>query len=174
MEEESTPMREPAWGAPVGASEIARLLDVKPQTVAQWLQRGLMPERDWTVGGRPAWAWIKIRSWAKETGRAKPELWEEPPEAYLMGRCEGAKVAELLLATPPDRKDSRYHGDPAAWPEPVSSLHGGGGWDREPDDTMDLSSDWRAEYDAGFRDAWRTATTTASAEYGYRTDLQKP
>lgn len=57
-------------GYPVGIIEIAEKLGVKRATVDQWLQRGLLPEPDWTVGGRPAWEWSSIARWAEETGRA--------------------------------------------------------------------------------------------------------
>lgn len=57
-------------GFPVGIIEIAEKLGVKRATVDQWLQRDLLPEPDWTVGGRPAWEWSSIARWAQETGRA--------------------------------------------------------------------------------------------------------
>lgn len=54
---------------PVGIPEIAAKLGVRRPTVDQWIQRNLLPEPDWTVGGRPAWNWPTIRRWAEETGR---------------------------------------------------------------------------------------------------------
>jgi len=54
---------------PVGAVEIAARLGVARATVDQWQARGILPARDWTVGGRPAWAWSTIEEWARETGR---------------------------------------------------------------------------------------------------------
>lgn len=54
---------------PVGIQEIAERLGVKRATVDQWVQRELLPPRDWTVGGRPAWNWPNIQSWAEETRR---------------------------------------------------------------------------------------------------------
>jgi hypothetical protein len=54
---------------PVGASDIANRLGVKPQTVHTWRQRALMPEPRWTVSGQPAWEWSEIEEWAKRTGR---------------------------------------------------------------------------------------------------------
>lgn len=54
---------------PVGVVEIAARLGVAYSTVQQWGQRGILPARDWTVGGRPCWAWSTIRAWAQTTGR---------------------------------------------------------------------------------------------------------
>lgn len=54
---------------PVGIVEIADRLQMARSTVDQWATRGLLPERDWTVGGRPAWRWATIREWAARTGR---------------------------------------------------------------------------------------------------------
>lgn len=58
-----------AADTPVGSVEIAALLGVQRATVDQWRQRNLLPEPDWTVGGRPAWRTGTIVAWAKETGR---------------------------------------------------------------------------------------------------------
>lgn len=54
---------------PVGASEIATRLGVRPQTVHAWRHRGLLPEPAWTVSGQPAWDWATIEAWARDTGR---------------------------------------------------------------------------------------------------------
>jgi hypothetical protein len=54
---------------PVGLSEIAERLGVKPQTAAMWRYRDLLPEPQWTVSGFPAWDWRVIKRWADETGR---------------------------------------------------------------------------------------------------------
>jgi predicted DNA-binding transcriptional regulator AlpA len=54
---------------PVGTVEIAQRLGVQRTTVDQWRQRKLLPEPDWTVGGRPAWRLGTILAWARETGR---------------------------------------------------------------------------------------------------------
>lgn len=56
---------------PVGASEIAERLGVKPQTVHTWRQRALMPEPRWSVSGQPAWDWTEIEEWARRTGRLR-------------------------------------------------------------------------------------------------------
>jgi len=55
---------------PVGLAEIAERLNVARNTVDQWRFRDLLPEPQWTVGGRPAWDWPTIAAWAKDTGRA--------------------------------------------------------------------------------------------------------
>lgn len=54
---------------PVGMVEVAAKLGVRRQTVDMWHHRDLLPEPDWTVGGRPAWRWSTIETWARETGR---------------------------------------------------------------------------------------------------------
>lgn len=54
---------------PVGLPEIADRLGVKRQTADVWRHRGVLPEAEWTVGGRPAWNWSTIETWARETGR---------------------------------------------------------------------------------------------------------
>lgn len=56
---------------PVGIQEIAERLGVKRATVDQWKLRGLLPPPRWTVGGRPAWAWLDIEDWAEQTGRLR-------------------------------------------------------------------------------------------------------
>lgn len=62
-------MREPRPNEPVGQTEIAVLLGVQINTVNIWRHRSVLPEEDWTVGGRPAWRWKTIKIWAIETGR---------------------------------------------------------------------------------------------------------
>jgi hypothetical protein len=55
---------------PVGSVEIAERLGVKRNTVDHWRLRATgFPEPRWTVGGRPAWDWEDIATWARETGR---------------------------------------------------------------------------------------------------------
>lgn len=58
---------------PVGIKEIAERLGVKRQTVDVWLQRRLLPDATWIVGGRPAWNWSEIERWARKTGRLKDD-----------------------------------------------------------------------------------------------------
>jgi hypothetical protein len=54
---------------PVGAKEVATLLKVKRTTVQQWQFRQVLPERDFTVNGLPAWKEETIMLWARQTGR---------------------------------------------------------------------------------------------------------
>jgi hypothetical protein len=54
---------------PVGIPEIAARLNVKRSTVDMWGYRHLLPEPRWQVGGRPAWNWPDIETWARESGR---------------------------------------------------------------------------------------------------------
>ena len=70
---------------PVGAAEIAKRLDVRPQTVHAWRHRNVMPQPRWTVSGQPAWDWAEIEVWAVETGRL------EAPDTYReLGDLEGS------------------------------------------------------------------------------------
>lgn len=54
---------------PVGLVEIAERLRVQRATADMWRLRGLLPKPRWVVGGRPAWAWPDIQTWASATGR---------------------------------------------------------------------------------------------------------
>lgn len=56
---------------PVGLIEIADRLGVQRNTADVWRQRGLLPEPDWTVGGRPAWNWPTVEKWARDSGRLR-------------------------------------------------------------------------------------------------------
>jgi hypothetical protein len=60
---------------PVGIAEIGGRTPRRPQVVAQWRYRELLPPERWTVGGRPAWNWPDIERWWKtstlSTARAK-------------------------------------------------------------------------------------------------------
>ncbi len=56
---------------PVGIIEIAERLGVARNTVDQWRTREVLPTPRWTVGGRPAWNWSDIDTWARETGRIR-------------------------------------------------------------------------------------------------------
>lgn len=54
----------------VGPDEISKRLGVKPQTVAMWRYRGLLPEPLAVVSHVPVWEWWEIDEWATATGRA--------------------------------------------------------------------------------------------------------
>lgn len=58
---------------PVGLTEIAEMLGVEAQTARNWRTRGVLPEPDWTVGGRPVWELRTIERWARQTGRMRAE-----------------------------------------------------------------------------------------------------
>lgn len=58
---------------PVGQMEIADRLGVRHKTVNVWQLRGVLPERRWTISGRPAWDWSDIEEWAARTGRLPEE-----------------------------------------------------------------------------------------------------
>jgi predicted DNA-binding transcriptional regulator AlpA len=53
----------------LGLKEIAVRLDKTRSTVDGWRHRGLLPEPDATIGGRPAWKEITIDKWALTKGR---------------------------------------------------------------------------------------------------------
>ncbi len=53
----------------VGEKEIARELDVKRNTVHQWMVRRMLPQPDGFASGNPAWEWETIEKWAWATGR---------------------------------------------------------------------------------------------------------
>jgi hypothetical protein len=54
---------------PVGVVEISERMGVRPQTVAMWRYRGLLPDPRWSVSRQPAWDWDDIIAWAQRTGR---------------------------------------------------------------------------------------------------------
>ena len=60
-----------AAACPVGTVEIAERLAVTRNAVDKWRARDpQFPAPRWTVGGRPAWDWSDVASWAEATGRA--------------------------------------------------------------------------------------------------------
>lgn len=54
---------------PVGKAELVELLHCTRDTVDKWSTRNLLPEPDWTVGGRPAWNLATIAKWCRDTDR---------------------------------------------------------------------------------------------------------
>ena len=53
----------------LGAAEVARFLDVKPRTVAQWGVRRRLPEPDLVLHATDLWKRSTILRWAGDTGR---------------------------------------------------------------------------------------------------------
>jgi hypothetical protein len=57
---------------PVGVTEIADRLDVRPRTVHMWIYRSRVPPPEFTtVNGSRAWEWRTILRWAGDTGRLR-------------------------------------------------------------------------------------------------------
>ncbi len=54
---------------PIGISEVADLLNVKRQTVDQWIVREVLPLPTGRISGNPWWWRHDIERWAKRTGR---------------------------------------------------------------------------------------------------------
>jgi len=53
----------------VGPLEVARLLEVKEQTVRAWRVRGVLPPPLLVVSRVPIWNWDAVERWAVSTGR---------------------------------------------------------------------------------------------------------
>jgi hypothetical protein len=53
----------------LGVSEVAALLQVRPNTVSVWRKRGLMPPADLRVKAGHLWLRTTIVAWATTTGR---------------------------------------------------------------------------------------------------------
>jgi hypothetical protein len=82
----------------VGQKEIAEQLRVAPNTVHQWVKRGLLPPPEGAVGGDPAWHWSTIESWARETGRI-PGLREAILDLLLtVSGASTSPIASTLIA----------------------------------------------------------------------------
>lgn len=66
----------PSVNTPIGALEVAAMLQVKNRTVHQWVTRNVLPTADYpSVNGSQAWKRKTILRWAGETGRIRlPEL----------------------------------------------------------------------------------------------------
>ena len=59
---------------PLGTLEVARMLDVKPRTVHQWVSRGVIPDPDFPViNGSRAWKRRTILELAGATGHIQNE-----------------------------------------------------------------------------------------------------
>lgn len=57
----------------LGLAEIAELLGIRRASVDQLRWRGVLPEPDAMVSGRPLWHRETIERWARETGRQLPD-----------------------------------------------------------------------------------------------------
>lgn len=111
----------------LGIPEIAEMFRVQRPTVDQWLQRGVFPAPDGTVGGRPAWRRGTALTWGRSTGR----LGKTPPvdvDPFWQWRdCGGGMVAEMFRSVDPDTGQD-------VWVHCCSFLHVGvdGGWQAFP------------------------------------------
>lgn len=105
---------------PLGAPEIAKMLDVQDRTVHQWIRRQLMPDADFPeINGSLAWDRDTVLRWAGTTGRltsdtlideftkkfrsapVKPRKGGRLPSAEVAARIHREKVARQRKA---DRK----------------------------------------------------------------------
>lgn len=96
----------------VGIKEIAEWLGRKPQTVALWRHRKLLPDEEGTVSGAPAWHWKTIAEWAAKTGRVDAVAeFVQPTSAWrvvdgqLMTIQAGAVVRERSASFPAELPD---------------------------------------------------------------------
>lgn len=53
----------------VGPDEVAELLQVSRNAIAQWRHRGQLPPAELTISGMPIWHERTIVEWARRTGR---------------------------------------------------------------------------------------------------------
>jgi len=72
---------------PLGVSEIAKILNVKPDTVSSWQLRNNLPQPDWYVNDMKTRIWTlkTIIDWANATGRNKKNLSYENAKKSLLG-----------------------------------------------------------------------------------------
>lgn len=94
VSDRDTPARRPGTLGvdPVGEREIGDRLGTRPQTVAQWQFRGLLPPPRWTVSGHPAWNWPDIERWARATGRLAVSSRPAAKKANGASRRRGGKT----------------------------------------------------------------------------------
>lgn len=67
--------------APLGRHEIAKLLDVLPQTVTVWQSRNIFPPPDLSTRRQNLWWRDTVEAWARETGRWPYEQEETKDES---------------------------------------------------------------------------------------------
>ena len=72
---------------PLGVSEIAKILNVKPDTVSSWQLRHNLPQPDWYINDMKTRIWTlkTIIDWANATGRNKKNLSYENAKKSLLG-----------------------------------------------------------------------------------------
>ena len=72
---------------PLGVSEIAKILNVKPDTVSSWQLRHNLPQPDWYINDMKTRIWTlkTIIDWANSTGRNKKNLSYENAKKSLLG-----------------------------------------------------------------------------------------
>lgn len=115
-----TPTAAPPELEPLGQSDVADLLKVKPATVRVWNDRGIFPEPDFVLSGRhTGWYRSTIESWAKTTGRwpgnGTPATW---PDEVLVTVTEdhrrldpdGRRLCDLVGCFEPHRARGRCRG----------------------------------------------------------------
>jgi hypothetical protein len=71
----------------VGIQEIAERTGRTRGAVSQLGHRGLLPEHQWTVGGRRAWDWPVIEAWIRETGRLSDVVEDERWATSIPAAC---------------------------------------------------------------------------------------
>ena len=83
---------------PLGVSEIAKILNVKPDTVSSWQLRHNLPQPDWYINDMKTRIWTlkTIIDWANATGRNKKNLSYENAKKSLLG----LEVAPAVTSNP--------------------------------------------------------------------------
>ena len=75
-----------AENTPLGVSEIAKILKVKPDTVSSWQLRNNLPKPDWYINDMKTRIWTlkTIIDWANATGRNKYKLSYQSAQNFLL------------------------------------------------------------------------------------------
>lgn len=88
----------------VGRQEIAARLNVLEGTVDQWRQRGIFPNPDAIISGRPVWYWAAVEKWGLESGRIHEAPVINEVRSYLEAPVqESALERELRLSREADK-----------------------------------------------------------------------
>jgi hypothetical protein len=71
---------------PLGVSEVAKILKVKPDTVSSWQLRNNLPKPDWYINDMKTRIWTlkTIIDWANATGRNKENFSYENAKKSLL------------------------------------------------------------------------------------------